>query len=147
VKAPKWPAAVDKDGKLHLDSPNGFKAWVKTLANTPVEVIVRKVQRQRSRNQNAFWWSVVVPMFAEECGYQPHEHEAVHDELMRVLVGMKPDAHPELKIRQSSTEMSTEDFNILIEQAQIFGATKLGIVIPDPDVNWRQTKRGRKTAA
>ncbi len=153
AKTPKWGAVIDAEAKLHLDAPGGFKAWMKTLVNQPVEVIVRKVTRKRSRNQNAFWWAVVVPMFADACGYAPYEHEAVHDELMRVLVGLKPDANPVLKIRQSSVDLSTEEFNVLIEQAQIFGATKLGIVIPDPDPAFRTEHRKnrnpytRRTAA
>lgn len=142
MKAPTWTGNVDDDGVVHLDSPSGFKAWTKaTLKGCRFSMTLTKQRTQRSRNQNAFWWAVVVPMFADACGYAHHEHEAVHDELVRVLVGLKPDANPALKIRQSTTEMDTLDFNTLIEQAQIFGAEKLGIVIPDPDKEWRQARR------
>jgi hypothetical protein len=152
MKAPKWTGVIDAEGKLHMDSARVFRAWMKTLANQPVEFVLRKVTKIRSRNQNAYWWGVVVPMFAEACGYAPYEHEAVHDELMRVLVGLKADAHPALKIRQSSADLTTEEFNVLIEQAQIFGATKLGIVIPDPEPMVTPKPRGngaykRRTAA
>lgn len=146
MKAPVWYGVMDPDGKLHLDAPKGFAAYKQTLKNSRVEVTIRKAVHKRSKSQNAFWWSVVVPMFADACGYTADEHDAVHDELMRVLMELKEDGHPALKIRQSSGALSTEEFNVLIEQAQIFGATKLGIVIPDPDKEWKQkraTKRQR----
>jgi hypothetical protein len=143
MKAPTWTGVVSPEGKLTLDSQNGFKAYVRTFAGKEVDLVITKHRYARSRNQNSFWWAVVVPMFAEACGYAVHEHEAVHDELVRVLVGMKPESNPTLQIRQSTTDLSTEQFNELIEAAQIFGAEKLGLVIPDPDKEWRRQKARR----
>jgi hypothetical protein len=141
VKSPTWTGVVTPEGKLTLDSRVGFKAYVKTFAGHEVDLVITKHRRKRSTNQNSFWWGVVVPMFAEACGYASHEHEAVHDELVRVLAGLKPDANPTLQIRKSTTDMSTVEFNELIEQAQIFGAEKLGLVIPDPDTAYREKRR------
>ena len=143
VKAPVWSGVVTTAGKLELDSRNGFTGYVRTLAGKEIDLVITKRKYTRTNNQNRFWWGVVVPMFAEACGYAVREHEAVHDELVRVLVGLKPDSNPALQIRQSTTDLTTEQFNELIEQAQIFGAEKLGIVIPDPDKNWRQQKQRR----
>jgi hypothetical protein len=148
-KVPEWPVEVRENGEgftVATGYRSGFKAWLKTMAGEKVFMVLRKATRKRSVSQNAFWWAVVVPMFAERCGYMPYEHDAVHDELMRVLVGLKEDSHPELKIRRSSTDLSTQEFNRLIEQAQIFAADKLGMVIPDPDVDWARRK-ARKVAA
>src|SRR5262245_5435283 len=117
---------------MHIESIKGFRAWIKTLSGQRITVVVKKWARKRSTNQNRFWWGVVVPMFAERCGYQPWEHEAVHDELMRVLLGMREGGHAALPIRESSAKLTTAEFNVLIERAQVFAAEKLGLVIPDP---------------
>ena len=144
MKTPVWSGVVTPDGKLELDSPNGCKAYIRAaLAGKEVDVTIAKRRYTRSNSQNRYWWGVVVPMFAEACGYAPREHEAVHDELIRVLVGLKPDSNPVLQIRQSTTDMSTAEFNELIEQAQIFGAEKLGLVIPDPDKNYVSAPKRR----
>jgi len=147
AKAPVWSGVVTPDGKLELDSRNGFLGYVRTMAGKEIDLVITKRKYVRTNNQNRFWFGVVVPMFAEACGYAHHEHEAVHDELVRVLVGLKPDSNPTLQIRQSTTDLSTEQFNELIEQAQIFGAEKLGIVIPDPDKEWRTKREKARRAA
>ena len=131
--APIFFGVVDADGRLHLEAIAAYRGWLKALTGQRVVLTVKKWVRQRSGNQNRYWHGVVVPMFAAACGYAPWEHDAVHDELMRVLWGLKPDSNPMLKIRESSTKLTTAEFNKLIELAQVFGAEKLGIVIPDPD--------------
>jgi hypothetical protein len=146
-KEPVWPGHVDGEGVVHLDSPRLFKAYTAGFKNHEIEIVLRKRKRQRSRSQNGYWWSVVIPMVAEACGYQRHEHEAVHDELIRVLVGLKPDSNPALQIRVSTTEMDTQDFNTLIESVQIFAAEKMGIVIPDPDPEWKVKRAKAQRAA
>lgn len=145
-QAPIWYGSVSADGeRLEMESRRGFKAWLRTLAGQSVQFVLQRRKKKRSSSQNAFWWGVVVPMFAKQCGYLPSEHDAVHDELIRVLLGLKPDSHPALKIRRSSTTLTTQEFNELIEHAQVFAAEKLGMVIPDPDPDW--ARRERKRAA
>jgi hypothetical protein len=73
---------------------------------------------------------------SERCGYLPSEYECVHDELIRLFIGLRPGSHPALQIRASSTTLSTLQFNRLIEDVQVFAATKLNLVIPDPDSEW-----------
>lgn len=131
--SPVWSAVCDGSGRLHLDAPAVFKAWCAKLANQPVQVIVRKARQNRSKNANAYWWGVVIPCIADSLGYLPYEHEAVHDAVVRHIVGLRPNSDPRLQIRQSTHDMDKEDFGVLIESTVIWAATELGIVIPDPD--------------
>ncbi len=146
ARVPVWSAVCDVDGELHVESPRGFKAWRKSaLANKQVEIEVRPRRRPASRKQHAYWRSYVVPTIAKHLGYLPSEHDAVHDELMRVLCGLKDDADPRLKVRKSSADFDTADFNEwLIEQVQVFAATKLGLVLDDPDPQWKQKRAKRQ---
>lgn len=75
---------------------------------------------------------MVIPLIAESLGYQPHEHEAVHDAVVRQIAGLRPGSDPRLEIRVSTHDMDKEDFGILIKQTIIWAATELGVVIPDP---------------
>jgi hypothetical protein len=145
---PTWIAICDVDGQIHVDSPRGFKAWCKaTLANKQVVIEVKPRFRKASRKQHGYWRAYVVPTIAKHLGYLPSEHDAVHDELMRVLCGLKEDADPRLQIRKSSADFSTADFNEwLIEQVQVWAATKLGIVLDDPNPDWRAKPAQRRTA-
>ncbi len=148
MKVPTWGAVVDTDGKAHLDAANGFKAWLKTLANQRVEITVRKQQRKATRKQHGWYRGVALPMIAEEMGHLPYEYPAVHDMLMREWFGLKAGKHPKFKIRQSTADMSTVEFtDQMIEMVQIWAAQELGLVIPDPDPEWKNKRRKAAVAA
>lgn len=147
VKALEWPAQIRDDGRGFTIAKGYREAFLRYLGSHKGEriaIVLKAAFRRRSQNQNAYWRGVVVPLFAEKCGYLPHEHNAVHDELMRVLVGLRPDSHPELQIRVSSRDLDTTQFNQLIEAAQIFAAEKLGLVIPDPSLDWKSEREKRR---
>lgn len=153
---PPLTGVVDAAGSVHLDARRGPsrtvtcanpKCPLHTLArsyglrNTAIEVELRRARRKASRKQHGFWRAVVVPMVATHMGHSKREHDAVHDALMRELVGLKPDCDPRLQIRASSADMSTGEFNEwLIEQVQVWAADHLDLFIPDPDPAWRENR-------
>lgn len=129
--APKWSGVVDVDGVLHLDAIGLFKSHCqRTLKNQPVEVVVRKMGRPKSTSQLGYLWGVVYPVIAEHFGYCDYEHDAMHDEIMRVLRGLKPDPNP-LQIRVSLAEMGHEDVSAYISDLRHWALTEHGIVTPD----------------
>jgi hypothetical protein len=136
AQVPTFTGVVDRDGKLHLDCPTVFKAFVSSLKNAAVDIVVQKRRQTRSQRANRYWWGVVIPSIAKELGYLPYEHEAVHDAVVRQIVGLRPGSDPRLSIRQSTHDMDVEDFGNLIEATVIWAATELGIVIPDPEKRW-----------
>ena len=75
-----WGAQV-VDGRLTLDDPDAFKAWVATMDGQRVTVTVTK--GQRSHAQNRYYQGVVVPVLAEQTGYeQPEMHEVLKAEFL-----------------------------------------------------------------
>jgi hypothetical protein len=134
MKAPRWHGAVDKDGKLHLQASQGFKAWIKTLANQPVVLTLERYRKKATQKQHAWYRGVALPMIAKEMGHLEYEYPAVHDALMRELFGLKEGCDPRLKIRVSTADMNTTEFTEkMMETVQVWAATTLGVVIPDPD--------------
>lgn len=119
-------------GRVHLHAKAAFTAYLSRLKNKPIELVVREKRPIRSQQANRYWWGVVIPLIADSLGYQPHEHEAVHDAVVRQIAGLRPDSDPRLQIRVSTHDMDKEDFGLLIEQTIIWAATDLGIAIPDP---------------
>lgn len=143
MKTPTWTGIVDGDGVLHMAAGKGLKAWIASaLKNSEVEIIVQKKRRKASRKQHGWYRSKALPMIAEEMGHPEREYPAVHDALMRELYGLKEGCDPRLNIRASTADMDTAEFSEkMMEQIQIWAATTLGLVIPDPDANWRHAKR------
>ncbi len=144
--APQWGAFCDSTGKVQFDAAGIVKAYLSKLAGKRIRVTIEEDRPKRSRNANAYWWGVVIPCLAKELGYLPYEHDAVHDAVVRHLVGLQPGSNPKLQIRQSTHDMDREDFGVLIESAAVWAATELGIVIPDPDKQWHMKPKESQAA-
>lgn len=145
---PVFSGVITTDGVVRLDARDLFHRYLKTLANKPIQLVVKVLTRQRSNNQNRWYWGCIVPAIAEHCGYQPHEHEALHDELVRKFLGLRPDPNPlGLRVSTSDPDFSTADFAEYCEQVRIWAATDLGVVIPDPEqVEVKSPSRARQAA-
>ena len=51
--------------------------------NVQVTISDNPKRKPRTNKQNAYYWSVVVPMIADACGYEDYEHDCVHEEMKR----------------------------------------------------------------
>jgi hypothetical protein len=97
-----------------------------------VTITIDARRPKRTSPQNRFWHGIVIPLFAEHCGYDVDD---MKDELAlqlipRELVDM---ATGEIRIVPGHTsKLNTAQFADLIERAQRLGA-EMGIVIPDPN--------------
>ena len=97
-----------------------------------VVVSIRVNREKRSNAQNKFWHGVVIPAFAEHCGYEFDEmKDALALELLpKEVVDVKTG---EVRIVPGHTsELNTKEFNELIERAQRLGA-EMGVYVPDPN--------------
>jgi hypothetical protein len=113
------------DGHFRPDSPGEFKAVLAKLEGKDIAVRLVRFRESRTLSQNGYYWAVVVPMFAECCGY---DDEEMHNALkMRFL--MKHDG-PMPTVR-STTSLDTKEFTDYIESCRRLAA-EMGCVIPDP---------------
>jgi len=129
---PVWRGVVDKDGKLRLDARDLFTAYVKRLKNQPVQLVLKKLPRRKSKNQLGYLFGVVYPVLAEHLGYRDYEVDEVHDGVIRELRGLKPDPNP-LKLRVSLADMSLEDVSAYIEDVRHWALMTHGCVTPDAE--------------
>jgi hypothetical protein len=117
--------------KFRKESREFLEAALMQFADGYVSVRVERVQRHRTSRQNRFWHGVIIPLFAEHCGYHV-------DEMKRTLaVELLPVETTRLDgsvviTGGRTSELTVKQFNDLIERAQQLGA-EMGIVIPDPN--------------
>jgi hypothetical protein len=138
VSTPKITArGIVRAGKIAIRDKRAYDLGIaRLLDGQEVMITIGPVERVRSLRQNNFWWGVIVPLFAEHCGYTHEEmHAALKAELLPVR-HLLHDQHGEI-LREiitpgSTASLSTEQFNALIERAQQLGA-EMGIVVPDPN--------------
>ncbi|QDT46213.1 hypothetical protein Pan258_02300 [Symmachiella dynata] len=97
------------------------------------EVIVKPYdpKRDRSSQQNRYYWSVVLGTIAAETAHTPEEiHEwAKAWFLPRTFITMKG---REYEVGKSTTSLSTEEFSRYVEQIKAWAGSELSISIPDP---------------
>lgn len=59
------------------------------LEGRECEITIGPKRKKRSLSQNAYYWSCIVSAIAEEAGYGPEDHEAVHEELKARFLNRK----------------------------------------------------------
>src|SRR5690606_4825484 len=89
VLAMQWTGFVDDAGHFSLHRRREFSEWVKRFKGHEVVVTVQRKTRKRSLEQNAWLWGVALPLIAEHLGYDRHEHDDLHYDLLSVRFGTK----------------------------------------------------------
>jgi hypothetical protein len=150
-KAPEWHGVVTADEKILLDVPKGFRAYKRVYVGKRITMTLSKERKKATRKQHGWYRGYALPTIADHIGeFRTRARlDAIHDALMRELVGLKPDSPVALKIRASSADMDTVDFNdALIEKLQVFCVTELGgLILNDPNPEWKQKRARRQREA
>lgn len=115
-----------EDGRLKLHERDAFQQFLNRLNGKLVAVKVVKKSHQRSLSQNAYYWGVVIPLFAESQGY---ENEEMHEALKFKFLQKHTDT--ELPTVGSTADLDTGQFTEYIEKVRRLAA-EYGCVIPDP---------------
>lgn len=122
---------VSADGVLELDDEPGFNRRLDQLAGQRVDVIVKRHQSQRSLDQNRLLW-LWLTLLADELGYEPHERDRLHYDLLAKRFGMEPrDSGLVLPVKTSS-ELTVAEMAAYLEWLQRFAAVELSVSLPSP---------------
>jgi hypothetical protein len=117
--------------KFYDQDKDKYFGWVDKLKDgTHVFVTVEKITRekQRSLDQNAYYWGVVVKILAGETGYTKDEmHEALK---VKFLTYENVKGIPTVL---STANLNTKQFEVYLEMVRRWAAMDLGIVIPEPN--------------
>ncbi len=137
---PVFAADVDALGeRLTLQVPGDWKRYLKGLAGKRLELIARERKSKRSVDQNSYIWGVAYPIIAEHLGYDAHEHERLHYDLLAIRFGtvaqspLLKGAPPRIVPARTSSELNTEEFSQYMEWLIRYAATEFGCVIPLPN--------------
>ncbi len=138
---PTFSAVVDERGDLRVQEreQRGFRRYLQTLKSEDVIVSIAKKGRQRSAAQNAWLWGVALPLIAEHCGYDDHEHERLHYDLLAIRFGTKAvcplldGAPPRIVPVTTSSELTTIGMSQYMDWLVRYAAETFGVRIPLPD--------------
>lgn len=129
-----FAAEVTTDGRLQIKEPATWRALLARLAKRKrrgVTVVLSPERRQRTNQQNRWYWGVVVPALSEWSGY---ERDEMHELLGRMFLAIER-ALPNgavIASRRSTADLSTEEFSEYCERVRRFAAEN-GLYIPGPN--------------
>ena len=118
-------------GKLRLRDKGAMDRALASWKDGDILCRIERPTRHRTGPQNRFWHGVVIPLFAEHCGYRESE---MKDVLALKLIPVQVLAMDgtERTVPGHTSTLSVAEFNDLISQAQQLGA-EMDILIPDPE--------------
>lgn len=115
------------DGKIAFDNQSKLNSYIETLEGKYVEVKVQKERSQRSLNQNAYYWGIVIELLSQHTGYTPDEmHEICRYQFLKKV------NEAGFEFIQSTSKLNTTEFESYLEEIKRW-ASMLGVVIPDPN--------------
>lgn len=112
---------------LQLQTPDKFRTYLYSLKGQQVEVVVRLPRKDRSTQQNKWYWKCIVGIVAEHFGYLPEE---MHQAYKLLFLRMHEEGKP--KTVRSTTQLSTVEFSQYTEKCQHWAAEQ-GIIVPSPN--------------
>ena len=127
-----------KAGKLKISYRDKFMESIKNLSDGRVEVKVRRLYKQRSTMQNAYYWGCLLQEFVD--GYEDTTGEKITKEQAHQLLKsefnyteMVNQKTGEVKrIAKSTSELTTTEFMDYIEYCIRFIAEWFGRTVAEP---------------
>lgn len=111
--------------------------WIECHKGREVVLSVKLFFKTRSKDQNAYYWKVVVPMVQEAINEYGSDYsiEETHEFLKKEFNYEERELREGyyVKVPLSTSRLDTVEFSIYKERIQQFGSEVLGIYIPDPN--------------
>jgi hypothetical protein len=107
-----------------------YKA-LKGLKRIPYRFEIKENRNQRSVNENAYYWGVVVKIMSDYTGDRPEAmHEILKAKFLKEIVNFGGE---DLVITKSTAKLNTKEFEDYLEEIRVFAITELEVTIPLPN--------------
>lgn len=130
-------------GKLKINQREYMAEQIKKFEGKEVVVEIKEMKAQRSLNQNAYYWGVVIKMLMDEFGMNTKaERDSLHQILVQkfieedqVEVSILGKDYKTAKQRTSS-DLNTKEFEQYLADVRQWANAEFGIFIPEPNENY-----------
>lgn len=133
----KITGKIDDKGNLSMANRSVLIEWINQHPNKSVELEIKVRRKQRSTQQNAYYWPVVVQLVCaglRNMGNDVDEQDT--HEFLKAKFNSKRIVNSDGVIEDlptSTTKLTTSEMMDYIAKIQMWAAEFLGIVIPDPN--------------
>ena len=111
------------------DNPVRYKQRLTELNGLRVNISPVRYRKNRSNDQNKYYWGVVIEMIADHCGYTKDDHASVSDELKSKFLGTQG----KLQIANSSSSLNTKEFEEYQSKIRTWASIELNLYVPLPN--------------
>jgi len=120
-----------KNGKFIPDKPKDFRFEFYRREGKRVSLTVSYEKKNRSNNQNKYYWGVVCELISEVTGYEKDE---IHEILKQMfLAEPKFIGSQEVVIGKSSADLDTVQYEDYLEKIRRWAVQELNCYIPLPN--------------
>lgn len=128
-----------QNGKLRVYNREKMNEWIKPLKGM-VSIRVQKPKKQRSSQENRYYWGVPIKLLSEHTGFFPEEmHMAMRQKFLKEerVVTLEDETEVTIEVARSTTSLSTSEMEDYLARIRQFAATELNLQIPEPnEVAW-----------
>lgn len=113
-----------KDGKI-IYNRELLSASLELFEGKSITITIQESKKQRSNDQNSYYWSVVLPFIVEgiaELQGEPTTSNEIHKQMKR-----------DFNDGNSTTELNPKQFNEYLNKVVRFASEFLNITIPEPN--------------
>ena len=107
-----------EDGQLRFEHSDRMLAHLQALDGERVVVTIGKAETTRTVNQNRYYWSCVVRLLSNHCGYSEGEMHR----LLKQHFGVT-----------STKTLTLEEFSEYVEKVRAWAQTEMDVSLPTPE--------------
>jgi hypothetical protein len=122
-----------KEGKFNFYDEEFFNQYVLSMKDGDVLLSVRREGKNRSDNQNRYYWAVVIRLIAQELGYEGKSdlerlHVWIQEQVDHVTI-----MHDGAKIASGTSSLSTVEMEDYLSKVRSWASSFLNIYVPLPN--------------
>lgn len=130
---------VNEDGILKIFNRKIFDALIHNFKNKDIVIEISSKKKNRSSEQNRYYWGIVVPIFQQgffenynewQSKEEIHEFIKQHFNYKEIVNNNSGEV---LRLGSTTTDLSTTDFEILMDKCRFFADDFFNIKIPLPN--------------
>lgn len=118
-----------KGGVLELRNRPVMEKEIKQYDDCPAVIKVERLKNSRSKQQNSYYWAVILKTISESTGHSEEELHAIFKKMFLPKI-FKKFGKRTVMISGSTTALSTDEFARYIDRI-IAEAGQMGIAIPE----------------
>ena len=127
MKKHKLYFAPCKDGTIEWEHEGQLERIVRSLKPKRHVMEIYEYKRNRSAEQNRYYFGVVCKLISEETGYTPDE---VHQLMAERFLGYEKDGHAFVR---STTTLNTAEMEEYLSAVRMFASQELSCYVPLPN--------------